>query len=92
MIERYHDNYKSYLLNLCADTGYGIYDNYSQLDEKKINNYVKYQNWQGEATGKNPQRYFVDENNNVSCLNVNIGKIIPFDKYAKEIKDLIFNT
>ena len=44
MIERYHGNYKSYLLNLCADTGYGIYDNYRYLDEKKINNYVKYQN------------------------------------------------
>ena len=44
MIERYHGNYKSYLLNLCADAGYGIYDNYRYLDEKKINNYVKYQN------------------------------------------------
>lgn len=86
MIERYHDNYKSYPLNLCADAGYGIYDNYRYLDEKKINNYVKYQNWQGEATGKNPQRYFVDENNNVSCLNGNIGKIIPFGKIHQRNK------
>ena len=86
MIERYYDNYNSYPLNLCADAGYGIYDNYRYLDEKKINNYVKYQNWQGEATGKNPQRYFVDENNNVSCLNGNIGKIIPFGKIHQRNK------
>ena len=54
--------------------------------KKVLNFYVKYQNWQGKATGKNPQRYFVDENNNVSCLNGNIGKIIPFGKIHQRNK------
>ena len=52
MIERYYDNYNSYPLNLCADAGYGIYDNYRYLDEKKINNYVKYQNCKEKLPAK----------------------------------------
>ena len=86
MIERYRDNYSSYPLNLCADAGYGIYDNYCYLNDKKINNYVKYQNWQGEATGKNPQRYFFGDDNSLRCLNGNEGKIIPFGKVHQKSK------
>ena len=86
MMERYHENYENYPLNLCNDAGYGIYSNYCYLNEKKINNYVKFQNWQGEASGKNPQRYFFGDDNSLRCLKGNEGKIIPFGKVHQKSK------
>lgn len=86
IMERYHENYENYPLNLCADAGYGTYSNYCYLNEKKINNYVKFQNWQGEASGKNPQRYFFEDSDSVKCLNGLEGQIIPYGKAHQRCK------
>lgn len=72
-----NDNFKKYYgfypKNECADSGYGIYTNYLYMKEHNIGNYVKFQAWNGEATGKSPQLFKIDSNNNVICLNSKIG-------------------
>lgn len=42
MLDRYKEYYNTTPNNLCADAGYGIYDNYKYLEDNSINNYVKY--------------------------------------------------
>ncbi len=80
LLNRYELYYGEYPKNLCADSGYGIYDNYDYLNRHRIGNYVKYLNWNGESSGKNPQKFFLNEKENgFLCLNKNKGKTIPFD-------------
>lgn len=80
LLDRYELYYGNYPLNFSADSGYGIYTNYVYLDKHHINNYVKYLNWNGESSGKNPQRFFLnDRENGFVCLNGNKGKKVPFD-------------
>ena len=79
LLEKYEMYYGSYPINLCADSGYGIYDNYEYLDKHSINSYVKHLGWNGESSGKNPQKFFLnDKGNGFVCLNGNQGKKIPF--------------
>ncbi len=80
LLEKYEFYYGSYPVNLCADSGYGIYSNYEYLDKHHINNYVKFLNWNGESSGKNPQRFFLNEKESgFLCLKGNKGKETPFD-------------
>lgn len=89
MNELYFKYYGKYPINECDDAGYGNYTNYKYLKEHKINNYVKFQNWEGEATGKNPQ-FFYTFDDGVMCLNAIIGEEIPVDSYhRKKYKDSI---
>lgn len=53
MLDRYKEYYNTTPNNLCADAGYGIYDNYKYLEDNSINNYVKYLAWSKEKDGKN---------------------------------------
>lgn len=62
----------------CADSGYGIYDNYKYMRENHINSYVKFASWSGEASGKNPQLFYTFDDG-VMCLNTCIGENIPFN-------------
>lgn len=54
MNNKFKKYYGIYPKNECADSGYGIYVNYKYIKEHSIGNYVKYQNWEGETTGKRP--------------------------------------
>jgi len=74
MNDRFKKYYGFYPKNECADAGYGIYDNYRYLKKNNIGNYIKYQTWEGEATGKRPKLFEVDKNMNVICLNSVVGK------------------
>ena len=73
MLKLYKKYYSDYPNNLCADAGYGIYNNYLFLKENGIANYIKFQNWKGESSGKKPQLFYVF-NDGVLCLNANIGE------------------
>ena len=73
MNDKFKKYYGFYPKNECADAGYGIYVNYQYIKKHSIGNYVKYQNWEGEASGKRPRLFKVD-NNNVICLNSKVGK------------------
>lgn len=79
LLTKYNQCYDNYPKNVAADSGYGIYVNYKFLKEKGIGNYLKFQQWNGESSGKRPQLFFVNENNIVTCLNNKIGEIINFE-------------
>lgn len=79
MLERYYSSYHDYPKNLCADSGYGIFDNHYYLDTHGINNYVKFLNWNSERNGKSPRMFYLnDEHSSFTCLNGKTGKVIDF--------------
>lgn len=78
MNDLYFKYYREYPKNECDDSGYGIYVNYKYMREHNIGNYVKFQTWKGEASGKNPQLFYTFDDG-VMCLNTCIGEEIPFD-------------
>ncbi len=86
MINLYHKHYNEYPKNICADSGYGIYTNYIFLTRHQINNYVKFQQWKGESTGKRPQLFKIDENNDIYCLNNIKGQEVETNNHPK-LKD-----
>ena len=74
MNDRFKKHYGFYPKNECADAGYGIYINYEYIRKHNIGNYVKYQSWQGESSGKHPRLFRVNEDGNVICLNSIVGE------------------
>ena len=74
----FYKYYGYYPKNECADSGYGIYDNYKFMREHNINSYVKFATWAGEASGKKPQLFYTFDDG-VMCLNTCIDKSIPFN-------------
>lgn len=77
MLDKYHELYDSYPKNLCADSGYGIEENYIFLSDNKIGNYVKYLSWNGERNAKNPQMFSLnDQKDGFLCLNGAEGRKI----------------
>ncbi len=77
MNDLYYKYYKEYPKNECADSGYGMYDNYKYMKEHNIENYVKHFTWSGEANGKRPQLFYTFDDG-VMCLNTCIGEEISF--------------
>ena len=73
----YYKYYEEYPKNECADSGYGMYENYQYMKEHNIKNYVKHSTWSGEAEGKRPQLFYTFDDG-VICLNTCIGEEISF--------------
>ncbi len=69
VLKAFYDSFGSYPSNVCADAGYGSLENYRFLYEHRIGNYVKYQNFDGNVSGRNPDRYFLNEDGTITCLN-----------------------
>lgn len=65
--------YGKYPKRICADAGYGSLENYRYLKENNIENYVKYQTWEGNRSARNPECYHLTEDNKITCLNGEIG-------------------
>ena len=87
MNDLHYKYYNRYPKNECDDAGYGNYKNYKYMREHNIKNYVKFQNWEGESSGKHPQLFYTF-NDGVICLNTNIGEQVPFDYcHRKRNKD-----
>ena len=87
MNDLYYKYYGEYPKNECADAGYGIYLNYKYIKEHHIGNYVKFQSWEGESSGKNLQLFYTF-NDGVLCLNTCIGQRVPFNEnYHQRNKD-----
>ena len=72
MLSGYRRHYGRHPENICADSGYGILANYRYIDENGIGNYVKFQSWNGESSGKRPQLFF-PEGETFRCLNGKLG-------------------
>lgn len=92
MNDKFKKYYGIYPKNECADAGYGIYSNYEYMKKHNIGNYIKYQSWEGESTGKHPRLFKVEKDMNVTCLNSVIGKeyITTIHSRIKNGKYLIF--
>lgn len=87
MNDLHYKYYNKYPKNECDDAGYGNYKNYKYMREHNIKNYVKFQSWEGESSGKHPQLFYTF-NDGVICLNTNIGEQVPFDYcHRKRNKD-----
>lgn len=37
---------------------------------------MKYYNWEGNVSGKNPSQYQINDDNTITCLNGKIGTVI----------------
>lgn len=79
MNELYKQYYGNYPINECDDAGYGNYKNYKYLKEHNIGNYVKFQNWKGESSGKRPQLFYTFDDG-VMCLDTYIGEEVYHSK------------
>lgn len=85
ILNRYYLFYKDYPRYICADSGYGSFENCKYLDEKKIENYVKYHTWEGNVSGKNPSQYTINDDDTITCINGYKGyKVDLQDRYKKD--------
>ena len=82
MNDLYFKYYGCYPQNECDDSGYGNYINYQYMKKHNIKNYVKYLQWEGEASGKTPQLFYTFDDG-VMCLNTYIGEEVEFDYYHR---------
>ena len=69
IIEKHYEMYEKYPESICADAGYGSYENYKFLDEHNIENYVKYFTWEGNVSGSRPSQYRLNSDGTITCLN-----------------------
>lgn len=90
VLNSFYENYNCYPKNVSADAGYGIKINYVFLKEHNIENYVKYQSWEGNVSGKNPDCYKVNDDNTINCLNGLIGEITEIPNRHPKKKDSVF--
>lgn len=73
ILKRFNEYYGYYPIRVCADAGYGCLDNYRFLNDNNIENYVKHNSFQGNVSGSNPDRYYLNEDGTLTCLNGNTG-------------------
>lgn len=88
--EKLHSYYDTYPTRICADAGYGSKYNYRYLKEHDIENYVKHQSFAGNISGRNPDRYHLDKDKNLICLNGNKGHIIESGNRHPKIAGSVF--
>lgn len=74
ILDYFYELYGEYPKNVCADSGYGSLKNYEYLKNNSIGNYVKYQSWEGNVTGRNPDCYVLNDDATITCLNNFKGK------------------
>lgn len=79
VLNKYHDFYNKYPETVCADAGYGSFDNYKFMKDNNIKSYVKFQSWSGNVDGSRPDSYVLQEDESIKCLNSNIGIEVQLD-------------
>lgn len=92
LLDIHYKFYGSYPKKLCADSGYGSLTNYKYLDKHKIDNFVKYFSWQGNASGKNPSQYYLNDDETITCLNSNIGHKIELSWHHKKANSTFYKV
>lgn len=93
VLDAFFANYGCYPTRVCADSGYGSLINYDYLKRNHIENYVKYISWEGNITGRNPDCYYLNEDNTITCLNQQIGyEVIIPNRHPKKAKAVFFRV
>lgn len=90
LLNRHKEMYGSLPDSVCADAGYGSLLNYEYLEKNGIENYVKYQSWEGNVSGRNPSIYHLNDDMTISCLNKKTGRISETHPWHPKKKDGIF--
>ena len=63
------------------------------LSKNNIGNYVKYFNWEGNVSGKNPSQYQINDDMTITCLNGEIGTIITdINRHPKKANAVFYKT
>ncbi len=73
LLEKFKKYYDHYPKTVCADAGYGSFNNYKFLKDNKIASFVKHQSFSGNVSGKSPDSYKLLEDDTIMCLNGNKG-------------------
>lgn len=79
LLDNFKEMYGHYPKRVCADSGYGSLENYEYLSNHNIENYVKYYSFAGNASGRNPDPYYLEDDGTLVCLNGNIGVRLNID-------------
>lgn len=90
ILKQHKKYYDKYPINVCADAGYGSLENYNFLFENNIGNYVKYYNWEGNVSGRNPSQYTINEDNSITCLNGLNGKQVNINNRHPKKANAVF--
>lgn len=89
-IEKIYKYYKNYPKYVCADAGYGSFENYDFLAKHKIENYVKYFTWEGNISASRPSQYMINDDESITCLNGNTGFKFNCTSTHTRKKDTVF--
>lgn len=90
VLKAFYENYNEYPKRICADAGYGILKNYQFLKDSKIENYVKYQSWEGNVNGNNPDCYQLNDDGTITCLNGLIGEEVTIENRHHKKANAVF--
>ncbi len=89
-IDRFYSFFNTYPTRICADAGYGTYENYEYLENHSIENYVKFTSWEGNVSGTMPDSYTIKDDNTIVCLNNKIGVEIEIFNRHPRAKNSVF--
>lgn len=91
VLKLHHKYYNLFPKNVCADAGYGSLENYKFLFDNNIGNYVKYFNWEGNISGKNPAQYVINDDNTITCLDGKQGiRINNINRHPKKANAVFY--
>lgn len=89
VLQVYLNNYKRFPKKICADAGYGSEENYKFMHDNDIKPFVKFQTWEGNVSGKNPDRYHLFKEGYIKCIYGRIGHEVQGD-YRPRYKNSSF--
>ncbi len=90
VLDSFYANYGTFPKRVCADSGYGNLINYKYIKEHNIENYIKYQSWEGNVTGRLPDCYYLNNDMTITCLNGNIGNEIKIENRHPKKANAVF--
>lgn len=89
-LEKYKEMYNELPKKVCADAGYGSFENYRYLEENNIENYVKHFTWEGNVSGRYPSQYRINKDKTITCVGGKIGEITGDSPWHPRKKDSVF--
>jgi hypothetical protein len=84
LLGRIRSMWGSYPAAVCADAGYGSYENCSFLEGAGISCYVKFPSWEGEVSGKRPPVLSLGADGTVRCLRGLVAEEIPPVRHPRQ--------
>ena len=89
-LDIFHAMYGKYPKKIGADAGYGCTVNYKYCEMHGIEAFIKYQDWEGEKSGRRPAAYELREDGTIICLGGRIGKKVSIPDRHPRRKGAVF--